>query len=299
MNKYDVFNTHVIGASHIRKDKVCQDFTGSYCDELMKVVAVADGHGSDKYIRSDRGAKFAVESALSNIKQFVEDSSSFENLNDELMSQLMEQVGKSIISSWNDKVNENLIQNPLNDDEMNILVNNSKNELIAERMYGTTLIAIALTKNYWFGLHIGDGKCVVLNEDGSFTQPIPWDDKCFLNTTTSMCDEDALSEFRYFISEKLPIAIFINSDGVDDSYPIFENEKYLSKVYGAILKTFMDNGMDSGLDEVSNFLKILTDKGSGDDVSIAGILSIEKAMNIRNQLNMESDSSSIDKEEDL
>ena len=85
--------------------------------------------------------------------------------------------------------------------------------------YRTTLIAAVQAKNFWFGLHIGDGKCVTVNPAGEYTQPIPWDEKCFLNQTTSLCDEQALHSFRYYFGKvDLPLAIFIATDGVDDTF---------------------------------------------------------------------------------
>lgn len=62
--------------------------------------------------------------------------------------------------------------------------------------YGCTLIAYVQTKHFWLALQIGDGRCVVLNKANEWSQPIPWDDRCMLNMTTSLCDEDAVNEFR-------------------------------------------------------------------------------------------------------
>lgn len=66
------------------------------------------------------------------------------------------------------------------------------------------------TKSYWFAFHIGDGKCIAYDIEGNWYEPIPWDDRCFLNKTTSLCDSIALDEFRYCYSGtgQLPIAIF-------------------------------------------------------------------------------------------
>lgn len=70
--------------------------------------------------------------------------------------------------------------------------------------YGATLIGVVVTKDFWFGVHIGDGKCVVFDKAGVDSEPIPWDEQCFLNITTSICDSNAGSEFRYFFSRELP-----------------------------------------------------------------------------------------------
>jgi hypothetical protein len=134
---------------------------------------------------------------------------------------------------------------------------------------------VAVTDEFWFGLQIGDGKCVVLNGEG-FTQPIPWDDACFLNVTTSICDTNASERFRHFFSQELPVGIFIGTDGVDDSYPVAENESHLYNLYEKIAANFMYTGFDQGFTELRAFLPRLSEKGSGDDVSIAGFLDMNR-----------------------
>jgi len=73
---------------------------------------------------------------------------------------------------------------------------------VSRHAYGATLIAAALTKDYWFGIQIGDGKLTAVYPDGSFNQPVPWDDKCYLNVTTSICDDDAAERARVYVKKK-------------------------------------------------------------------------------------------------
>ena len=59
--------TSPTGASHIDKDQPCQDACmvtqHFYRGQPYMVLAVADGHGSDKYTRSEIGAHLAMEAA--------------------------------------------------------------------------------------------------------------------------------------------------------------------------------------------------------------------------------------------
>lgn len=141
-----------------------------------------------------------------------------------------------------------------------------------ESAYGTTLISVAMTKEYWFGIHIGDGKCVAINPEGKFVQPIPWDKKCFLNATTSICDSDALTSFRHFYSEKLPVAVFVGSDGIDDC---FSNNEQLYNLYKTILYSFGTEEFGDAINALKDYLPRLSAKGSGDDVSIAAMLDFD------------------------
>jgi hypothetical protein len=131
---------------------------------------------------------------------------------------------------------------------------------------------VVVTPSYWFGIHIGDGKCVAVNPDGRFLQPIPWDEKCFLNATTSICDSRALENFRHFYSEKLPVAVFVGSDGIDDC---FKNDQQLNNLYKTILYAFTTNEFDSALSDLRDYLPRLSAKGSGDDVSVAAVLDMD------------------------
>lgn len=108
--------------------------------------------------------------------------------------------------------------------------------------------------------------------NGEIYEPIPWDKQCEQNITTSICDSDAIEEFRFACSTELPAAIFIGSDGIDDSYASSEE---LHELYRSILLIFSEYGESVGRDEVKNYLPKISRKGSSDDVSIAGLINSE------------------------
>ena len=119
-------------------------------------------------------------------------------------------------------------------------------------------------------MQIGDGKCVCISQDGSMYEPIPWDEDCQANITTSICDSEAIEEFRYCFMKECPVATLMGTDGIDDSYADAE-EMYV--LYRSILAIFAEHGRETGESEIQAFLPGLSRKGSGDDVSIAGIVS--------------------------
>ena len=268
------FHLSTQGASHIKKNKECQDASESYCDEQCAIAIVCDGHGGDDYVRSADGSAFACKAAKENILNFIE------NVNkDELAryhSQLIHNLQASIISAWNEAVYAHYDKNPFTEAEINVLSERAKRKYLRENRiesaYGTTLIAVACTRDYWFGIHIGDGKCVAVNPKGKFVQPIPWDEKCFLNATTSICDSDALNRFRSFYSEKLPVAVFVGSDGIDDC---FSTEQQLNNLYKTVLYSFATSDFDVAVEDLRDYLPRLSAKGSGDDVSVAAILDMD------------------------
>ena len=107
--------------------------------------------------------------------------------------------------------------------------------------------------------------------------PLPIDEKCVLNQTTSMCDSSALSEMRhYYVSTydgMLPDEIFLCTDGIANS---FAGRSQLYSFYSMIAENLREvtneAERDSALCDLWDFIGRLSQKGSGDDVSIAAIL---------------------------
>ena len=86
-----------------------------------------------------------------------------------------------------------------------------------------------------------------------------------------------MSKFRHAVldcdenSPHAPVAIFLSTDGLDDCYPIFENEQWLYKLYAdAIIDSMICNGLSVTEDAVKNeLLPHMTEHGSNDDISLA------------------------------
>ena len=268
------FNISVQGDSHIKKNKECQDASSSYFDENIAIAVVCDGHGGNDYIRSAAGSKLAADIAECNIRDFVAsvDKDELKRHSDVLIAKLE----GSIIGNWNEAIYKHFEQNPFTEEELAILSSKAKKKYLQEgrieSAYGTTLIAVVVTADFWFGIHIGDGKCVAISPEGKFLQPIPWDEKCFLNATTSICDASALENFRHFYSEKVPVAVFVGSDGIDDC---FKNDQQLYNLYKTVLYSFTTSEYDSALSDLNDYLPRLSAKGSGDDVSVAAVLDMD------------------------
>ena len=291
MSKYKSFAVTETGISHIKQGKNCQD--SFFCIEIgdTSIAIAADGHGDDNCFRSEKGAKLAVNCAVKGIAEFVKIHESrftkgFKKkdipTHDEFNKAIRDLV-KHIIAMWQVKVEEDYKANPITSDELAITDEKYRKKYEAgnnlNKAYGTTLIAAAITSNYWLGIHIGDGRLTALYPDGSFDQPIPWDEKCYLNVTTSICDDDALEQARLYFSfnkEKTPpAAVIICTDGIDDNYPVEGNEKHLFKLYRTIALTFAKEGFDSTCEQLKELANAFATKGKGDDTSIAGFIDLE------------------------
>ncbi len=269
------FNSHCQGESHKATGKPCQDFSFSINTEGYAIAMVSDGHGGERYFRSDVGSKIVVEVAHRCLVEFAEGispslfadlPSTSVGIGDTYHPELQRLV-EAIVVGWRNAVLEHATANPLTETEQ--LISNPKDDHEWEKTYGCTLIATLLTPKFWLAFQIGDGKCVVIDKEGVPYEPIPWDDKCFLNKTTSICDTDAAREFRYCIGgkESFPIAVFMGSDGIDDS---FGEEENLYNFYIQLAKGFAKDGYDTTIADLTATLPVLSKRGSQDDMSVAG-----------------------------
>lgn len=292
-NNIFAFSATETGYNHTRINKVCEDASDFYDDEKIHICVVADGHGSDNYPRTEFGSKFAVDAAIKNVIEFVNTAEKSQVINDaENNFERMNQLAKSILRSWYESVEEDYNKKPFTEKELEKVSDKYKNRYLSENIeerkvekaYGCTLIIYVITDDYSFGMQIGDGKCVLIDEKGQFLEPIPWDDDCQLNVTTSICDDDAIDEFRFYISDKMPTAVFIGSDGIDDSYA---NEEELYALYRSILKIFIEHGDEVGKSEIREYLPVLTKRGSGDDVSMGLIINQKRAKSISSVFEMQ------------
>ncbi len=299
---------HCQGESHKSNNKPCQDYAYAESTDTLSMAIVCDGHGGERYFRSQYGAQFATEITKKAICEFVnnmadstfnlsEEKSVFDGASftaysattatDEQMESHAHKslmwLFSSIISQWNVKIAEHAKETDLTDWEISnvdekyrseFLINREKDDATFEKTYGCTLMAYVQTSDYWFAFHIGDGKCVsmrVVNDQLVCEQPIPWDERCFLNKTTSLCDSNALEEFRYCYQGdgNFPLAMFLSSDGMDDSYGDGYN---LYNFYIQLFKIIIRNGVEKAHKELKKSLPIISKMGSKDDMSVACVI---------------------------
>ena len=274
MQDYHAFAHTRIGQNHITGGKVCQDFSAYVKGEAYTIAIVSDGHGSADFVRSDRGSRFACKAATDAVCAFLEqiDIAALENV--AAREQILYRLCSNILLRWNTLVDSDVADSPFTEEELETVSDTYAARYRAgqrcEHAYGATLLIAIVTADFFIGIRNGDGECVALWPDGRMDKPIPWNDRCSFNVCTSLCDADSIEEFRWVYTANPPAAVFIGSDGVDDSYAA---EAELFHLYRSFCLEVIDNGMDAAAAEMAGFLPKLTERGSGDDVSIAGIVS--------------------------
>lgn len=280
---YKMIYASTQGSDHIKHNMPCEDFGLVHETDLCSVFAVADGHGDSNCPRSQFGSETACRIAVAEMEKFCEDIGNNE-WDSRLLTEgkdsegLVRQLVTSIVAKWVKTVNEDLISAPLTETEKagcgRYLERYEKGERL-EHIYGTTLIAALLSESYLLLIQQGDGRCVVFDRKGTVSQPIPWDDRCFANVTTSLCDEDAIQSFRYCLidlDKTGVIACMAGSDGVEDSFPSMD---MMHVFYRDLLIYAAENGTEALNEYLAENLPEFSRKGSGDDVTICGIIDPE------------------------
>jgi serine/threonine protein phosphatase PrpC len=254
---WQLISTSVIGASHLLRGKPNQDAIRHYqaAEDSLLIMAVADGHGGDKYTHSDFGAKFAVKAAITVLKE------TFKNQDDFSLSQIKrlaeEDIPKAIVRSWQEKVDEYCQKQPdLNDQHK-------------YRYFGSTLLITLILPRcvvYW---QLGDGDIVTMGDDNSITRPIANDSRLIGNETTSLCGQKAWLDFRTFFqptTDNLPPRfIFLASDGYSNSYS--SNADFEQSIVD-IAEFMKTEGQSWVRQQLPDWLEETSKKGSGDDISV-------------------------------
>ena len=292
----DSYSFSCQGESHKADNKPCQDasFSAVY-DDGLAIAIVCDGHGGERYFRSDVGSRMATEVISESVKTFVENVDKTMFIGNPFIAEeaitseevvkkqtpvdiAFRQLFSSIIYQWNQKIAEHAANTAVSEWEQEHVPQKYLDELKTsetfEKLYGCTLMVYVQTPDYWFAFHLGDGKCVSFHQEGDLWQmPIPWDERCFLNKTTSLCDSNAINEFRYCYEGdgKFPMAVFLGSDGMDDS---FGEDPNLVNFYIQVVKMLVTEGREATIKSIESDLPQLSKIGSKDDMSVAFIYNI-------------------------
>lgn len=293
----------------------------------FSLICVSDGHGSTPHFWSDKGAEFAVQSAVELLSASIDkvlltlESKDYKKANKNLAKSYVkrwcrkcfEYLSSIELDYLQDKIKEIEVQEPdvakkyldelhdlrkLTKDYNDIVLKNPLlteeyqkairelvtkfSKLSLKEIFGCTAVIYFQVKGtpVWYAFKIGDSDLFVDFGEG-FVKPIKDDPKCFLNETTSLCNSKAYDSFCFPEEEflgKAPLSVFASSDGVANS---FSSEEYLSRFYGQIQFSFNEDGEFIGERDIKNYIPELSEKGSGDDVTIAGIVTYDNSIEAR------------------
>ena len=261
----DYFNITSIGYSHVKADKICQDYSSSYFDGERTIITACDGHGGDVYIRSHKGSKFASLAALQSMLDV--ESLCFRKYTAE---EIEHNLKLNILCEWNRLIREDLAEHPIRKSEVAHLTDKQIESIKQNptRAYGTTLGGVMLYGNRLICVGLGDGGCFLIKNgeiDSAFSED---EDEPVANITYSLCGEKAFEHMNARIFDMRGLdGVLICTDGVLGPYQSTENFKR------SFVRPIVRRILDGKTNEVKQFICELGLKsGIGDDVSLAMIL---------------------------
>jgi hypothetical protein len=260
---WEMFGASVRGAAHSRDGRPNQDCIGWARDGGAGVLAAADGHGSAKSFRSDRGSRFAVQAAVKEILTLIGPHDAPVSL-----SAIKRMAGgalpQEIVKRWIEVVDIDL-REP--DGESRVEVGSGP--LIA---YGSTILAVGLTGSFAVYCQLGDGDILCVSDEGECVRPLDKDERLFANETTSLCAPQAWRDFRVafqVFSERTPAMILLATDGYSNSY---RDDSGFLKVGTDILGAIRCEGWESVKNDLPEWLSETSLRGSGDDITVGLIV---------------------------
>ena len=269
-----VLGASVRGAGHTRAQRPNQDaiawHTPTTPDDCL-VLAVSDGHGSPRYVRSHRGAKLAVKLAVDLLHQFGtthKGPGSIAATGD----MAVEQLPRTLVRNWQATVREELAAKPLTLEEETALAEAQRTRVKDDdplRVYGATLLTALITPHYLLLLQLGDGDIVTVDATGQVGRPpLPADPRLIANQTTSLCGGSAWRDMRTVfqpIMGRPPALVMLATDGYANS---FADEAGFLAVAADILSALRTQGHRHTENQLPRWLRATSQGGSGDDISV-------------------------------
>lgn len=150
-----IFTVCKRGRGHIEKETVCQDYCAAEkISDNIFVMTVADGHGGEKYVKSDIGSKKACETLIELVKEYSPLGA--KQIEKKLRSSNFK---ATLIDKWRSNVLKDYkTENPQTKE--------SEKQIIEK--YGTTLLFAVITNLHIILGQIGDGAIMFFNDSGQF-----------------------------------------------------------------------------------------------------------------------------------
>ena len=260
----------VKGATHERNGKPLQDSKKIVeISDRITILAVADGHGSDKCPRSDRGSTIAVNAFYSVIRNYLLSYGQDENGMSSLVTFLNREgdtrFAQDVCEEWQYRVKQSFYKNKVNE----LVSDDGKIDWKSVySLYGTTLLGMLITDAFVFSFQIGDGDIHLVT--ASDVSPLVEPEKFLGTETHSLSKRDAwrksvASLRRKNVEDDTPYLYMLSTDGFANSYTTDDEFKKTCKEYYNMIG---QHGFEAVQDNLAKWLKETSEFGCGDDVTV-------------------------------
>jgi serine/threonine protein phosphatase PrpC len=275
--RWTALSASVRGASHEKSGQANQDAIRTKCPgpghELL-LLAVADGHGSTRSFRSERGSALAAECALRVMARLVRRLGPDAPLS-RVRNHARTRWPREMIATWKAAVRADLSKNPFTPMEFAaypekppVVKPGHELPITAYLAYGATLIALAITSRYVLYSQLGDGDILTVQKDGRVDRPLPRRHEYMSNQTISLCSHQAHAEFQVRVDAlrgTIPALIMLSTDGYANC---FGDDEAFFRVGADFLEYLRAEGPSFVKDKLEDWLRQSSRDGSGDDITV-------------------------------
>ena len=274
---YRPFHLSRIGAEHIRRGLPCQDASISTAESKVQIAAVADGHGSRRHFRSERGSAIACRIATEKIQALFPKRGKPGIPTEEQLIRLKQ----DICEAWMEAVREDYEKNPWTEQELaeeqKLLTEDQFIRLTdgtdAAIAYGSTLCAVFTYAGGWSAIQLGDGGFTHISADGRYEWPMPESLVNEGNRTASLCMQDPMRDFRHCSGKDQPVGLLVFTDGIEKVFPP-QGKEIVSLLHWIWRNEY--SAESARKDNLCRTLDMLSSRSSiGDDASVAGLVDPE------------------------
>ena len=276
-----------IGNAHVVSSMACQDAyklgSGTFSEKPWAVFSVADGHGAEEFEYSDVGSANACQAIEMAFElMLMEASGDVEIIKEKFLGAFAEQVQRlwEVLCKYHYKfvlplVNSSFEEQLVEDEKV-------KREFGSKELskYGSTLSSVLLYDDHIFIYRIGDSDVVLLQAENSASHVFISDENIVNSETYSLCSANATEVSQLEVLDIADCkAIFLATDGLINSY---KKEESLFKLIRNIDAQFRNNSLedlDEQISATTNYIKNLSIKGSGDDITLVHIAFFKTATN--------------------
>lgn len=260
----------VKGATHVRNQMPCQDNRKiiKLSDEIT-IIALADGHGSSKCPRSDRGSMIAVNSFYHIMKKYLEiygeDEEGLSHLITFLNREGDVRFAQDVCQEWQARVKQSFYKNKV---EGMTNEDGSIKWPSVFSLYGTTLLGMLITDSFVFSFQIGDGDISAVTKD--VVEPLVEPEKFLGTETHSLSKPDAwrkavTSVHRLEAESRESYMYILSTDGFANSYT---SDKEYQKTCRDYLQMIRKYGIDVVQKNLKKWLTETSELGCGDDITV-------------------------------
>lgn len=266
---WHILGASIRGASHTRAGRPNQDAIAWHAPTAPHepaVLAVADGHGSAAYVRSQNGAKLAVQIAVDLLCAFAHLHAQTTNLT-AVKRLATERLPRDLVLAWRAAVEAHLAAHPFTDAERALWTARTASDPYVA--YGATLITVVATSAYILFLQLGDGDILLVDHAQNVVRPpIPHDPRLLGNQTTSLCGQSAWRDVRTVfqpITTEAPALILLATDGYANS---FADEAGFFAAAADVESALAAEGERAVEKNLPKWLRQTSSLGSGDDITL-------------------------------